>query len=172
MEETIKDNLKRLSIVGKKIIATEVGEPIKTLYGVEIAGGGFGVIPKFYYFDSEDKRDQLIETLRTQEAMDRPLAMDGSLNYMLKKYTMKYYRDILGQKQVVSKKESNGDLFLYAPTEEINVIKLFDPKETLYSGEFVWKNIKGRLKEELEEFQNKGIPVDMNFTKKGKKTRN
>lgn len=164
---TLKENLKKISTIGKRIIATEVGEPIKTLYGVEIAGGGFGVIPKFYYFNSRDERDRFAEVLKRQELLGR------NVYYFLNRYTMKYYRNVLDQYQVVSKEDKNGEVALYAPTEDVNVIMEFNPKETIYTGDYVWEKRKGRLKEELEEFDKKGIPVDMIFKeKKSKKSKN
>ena len=44
--------------------------------------------------------------------------------------------------------------------------------KTLYEGEFIWEERKGRLKEELEAFANKNVQVEMNFIdKKSRKSK-
>lgn len=164
--DTIKENLKKLSIVGKDIIKKAQGEPIKTLYGIEVAGGASGFNPKFYYFETEKERDHLIDILRRQEAVN------PDLYYLIEQYTMKYYRNILDQKQVVSKESKKGNIYYYAPTDRVDRIMEFNPTKTLYDGEFVWEERKGRLKEELEEFANNNVQVEMNFIdKKGRKSK-
>ena len=164
--DTLKENLQKLSKVGKDIIKKAQGEPIKTLYGAEVAGGAFGVYPKFHYFETEKERDAFVQILRNQEALN------PDLYYVLEQYTMKYYRNILDQEQVVSKTNKEGNIYFYAPTERVDRIMEFNPMKTLYEGEFIWEERKGRLKEELEAFANKNVQVEMNFIdKKSRKSK-